>query len=120
MPLVSDGLLFGALTEKQKENVLNRVGELAEKRFNNYFDAIIGAFDFRSPKTTFEQFALYKSRPESEWLQLQKQDPKEYERQLKQFVSMERMNQFLRLHPRQTESGSSGMAPSPTPTMTGV
>lgn len=119
MPLVSDGLLFGALTEKQKNSVLDRVAEVAQERFQSYFDAVVGAFDFRDLKTQFEKIALYRSRHPQEWALIKQQDPKEYQKQMQQWVQYERLNQFIRTHPRQSEAQTSNQQVSYPSNVTG-
>ena len=107
MPLVSQGLLFGQLNEKQKETVLERVGQVAAERFETYVNALVEAFDFREPRTREEKLALWRGRPQQEWAQMQAQNPKDYEEQVKSWVNMERLNAFMRLHPRQGPSQAS-------------
>ena len=113
MPLVSDGLLFGALNERQKEGVLAQVAVQAAERFKQYIEAIETAFDFRAPKTQFEKMALYRGRSPEEWAAIQGINPKDYEDQMKAWVNMERLNSFMRLHPRQSESAGSPMPVTP-------
>ena len=113
MPFVSDGLLFGALTVKQKEIVLNLVADMAAERFEEYVDAIEQAFDFRQPSTQSEKLALWRSRQHQEWAQIQSQNPKDYEDQVKSWVNMERLNAFMRLHPKQSISAGSPLPVSP-------
>lgn len=75
------GAIFGKLSRKQKQAVIDRVVEDAMNRFYAYMDALEGAFDFRNLSSQ-ERLAMYNLRSEEEWQMLETQDPDEYKDQL--------------------------------------
>ena len=89
MPFVTMGVLFGELTQDQKEEVLTRVAEMAATRFEAYVDSIEDGVGLRSLAGQ-DKLEAFRARASEIWATLNKEMPLEYEKRMKEWSDLER------------------------------
>ena len=85
----SPGMFYASLTQPQKEEVLQQVADEISARFTLYMDTAVEASGLKEARGV-DRLTAYRDRAPDVWALMQAEFPREYERQMKDQVALER------------------------------
>lgn len=114
MPFVTLGVLFGELTQDQKEDVLMAVAEQASIRFDAYVDAVVDGVGLRELRGQ-DKLEAFRQRASEIWARIQTELPAEYDKRMKEWQSLEtRALNRQSTHPQLSPTDLRAASESPT------